>query len=109
MLNGNEKFEKFDMFADLNEAPESGLDSFGEEEVEIISITPKADSKKKFTSAPVARTQEEYDECVESFYFETHYHPETNEPYEVKVTVLKPEVNPMELLRPAYAYATSHS
>lgn len=106
MNNGN---EKFDMFATFNEAPVMSVDLFDEEDSEIISVTPKADTKKKYTSAPAQRTKEDYESYIEGIYFETHYHPVTNEAYEVKVTMLKPEVNPMELLRPAYAFATTHS
>lgn len=75
---------------------------------EIISITMKTESKKKYSSLVVSRSKEEYETYIEGFYYETHYHPLTNEPYQVKVTVLKPEVNPFELLKPAYCYGTTN-
>lgn len=97
--------EKFDMFAGMEENDFEALENG--EVGELVSVTLKADSKKKFSTVRV-RPQEEYEEFIESFYYETHYRPGTGEPYEVKVTVLKPEVNPLENMRPAYAYSTNH-
>lgn len=111
MSNGT---DKFNMFEGMEEKVQKVLHSddtdleYGEEEVEIVSITMKTDTRKKYAAAVVARSQEEFDTYVEGFYYETLYRPDTNEPYQVKVTVLRPEVNPMELMRPAYAYSTSH-
>lgn len=109
MQNGNAKFNMFEDFETLKVAPTDAYDMYGEEEVEVVSVTMKTDTKKKYAAAVVARSQEEFDECVESFHYETLVHPTTGESYEVKVTVLKPEINPMELLRPAYAYSTNFS
>lgn len=74
-------------------------------ESEIVSRTIKADTKKKYTPMVASRSQEEYETFIQSTYTEVHY-TSSGEPYEVKVTVLKPEVNPMELLRPAYAFSS---
>lgn len=104
MTNG---IEKFDMFADMVQE-ENDFTLLEDGEVgELVSVTLKADSKKKFSTVR-ARTQEEFDEYVESVHYETMYRPGTGEPYQVKVTVLKPEANPLEFLRPAYAYSTNH-
>lgn len=101
MKNGIEmEDDKFDMFADMVEE--------SDDVVEVVSVVLKSESKKKLGSTVKVRSQEEYDEFVESFHYETFYHPETNEPYQVKVTVLKPEVNPLENMRPVFAYSTNH-
>lgn len=52
------------------------------------------------------RSKEEYDALIIATYTETLIHPVTGESYEVPVTVFKPEENPMELLRPAFAFGT---
>lgn len=69
--------------------------------VKIIS-----DTKKKYNNNTVARTQEEYEEWIESTHYETMTNPDGST-YEVKVTVLKPGINPLENLRPAYAFSTN--
>lgn len=69
--------------------------------VKIIS-----DTKKKYNNNTVARTQEEYEEWIESTHYETMTNPDGST-YEVKVTVLKPGINPLENLRPAYAFASN--
>lgn len=115
MSKGNDKFNMFDGFEEpvVNKVlhddsyNENEVDEFNEE-VEIVSITMKTESRKKFAAAVVTRSQEEYETFVESTHFETLIHPESGEEYQVKVTVLKPEINPQELLRPAYAYSTNH-
>lgn len=110
MQNGNAKFNMFEDFETVkNVVPTDAYDAYGEDEVEVLSVTMKTDTKKKYAAAVTARSQEEYEECIESIHFETLIHPTTGESYEVKVTVLKPEINPMELLRPAYAYSTNFS
>ena len=118
MSNGNDKFNMFENFEEpkvLKVLHEESLDSNNvdteysdTEEVEILSVTMKTESRKKFASSVVSRSQEEYETYIEGAYFETHKHPVTGEDYQVKVTVLKPEINPTELLRPAYAYSLSH-
>ena len=109
MSNGNDKFNMFDNFEEPKASQLSDENDYNDtEEVEIVSITMKTESRKKFASAVVARSQEEYETFIESVYFETHQHPVTGEDYQVKVTVLKPEVNVLETLKPAYAYSTNH-
>lgn len=119
MSNGNDKFNMFENFeepkvrkvlhddADVSDNVDNEY-SDAEEIVEIVSITMKTESRKKFASSVVSRSQEEYETFIEGVYFETHKHPVTGEDYQVKVTVLTPEINPQELLRPAYAYSTNH-
>ncbi|QOI70996.1 hypothetical protein pEaSNUABM12_00058 [Erwinia phage pEa_SNUABM_12] len=116
MSNGSDN--KFNMFDGLDvektrkvlhdEDHETSTGEVPEVPDEIVSITMKTDTRKKYAAAVVARSQEEYDTYVIGHYFETLIHPETKQEYQVKVTVLKPEVNPMELMRPAYAYSTNH-
>jgi|AGFT01.1.fsa_nt_gi hypothetical protein len=101
MENGN---NKFDMFATLEERDFNDIEN---EEVEVVSVTAKADSKKKYSTV-TARSQEEYETFIDSVHFETLTHPTTGEEYQVKVTVLKPEVNPLENMRPVFAYSTNH-
>ncbi len=117
MSNGNDKFNMFEDFEEpkVRKVLHDDYDSenvdteFSDvEDVEIVSITMKTESRKKFASSVVSRSQEEYETYIEGVYFETHKHPLTGEDYQVKVTVLKPEINPQELLRPAYAYSTNH-
>lgn len=52
------------------------------------------------------RSKEEYESLIIDRYTETLIHPITGESYEVPVTVFQPEENPMELLRPAFAFGT---
>lgn len=101
-----ENENKFDMFASLADRDFNEIEN---EEVELVSVTAKAEgnSAKKLRTVTV-RSQEEYDTFVESVHFETLKHPTTGEDYQVKVTVLKPEVNPMEKMRPVFAYSSSH-
>lgn len=93
------KIDLFDGFDDKETSPESIED-------EIISVKFKANSdskKNRFSPKGPIRTREEYMEYVVSTYTEEH----TNAAGEVRVItvdVLKPEINPFELLRPAYAY-----
>lgn len=95
---------KFDMFASLTERDFNDIEN---EEVEIVSVTAKSEGKKKFSTVTV-RSQEDYETFIESVRYETHTHPTTGEEYQVKVTVLKPEVNPLENMRPVFAYSTNH-
>ncbi|EBS4516664.1 hypothetical protein DQT32_04545 [Salmonella enterica subsp. enterica serovar Braenderup] len=114
MSKGNDKFNMFDGMEEVKVRKvlheESNEEEFNEysDDVEIVSVTMKTDTRKKYAAAVVSRSQEEYETYIESFYYETLIHPETKQEYQVKVTVLKPEINPMELMRPAYAYSTNH-
>lgn len=113
MSNGNDKFNMFENYEDekvLKVLHDDIVETeySDTEEVEIVSVTMKTESRRKFASAVVARSQEDYETFIEGVYFETHKHPVTGEDYQVKVTVLTPEINPQELLRPAYAYSTNH-
>jgi hypothetical protein len=115
MSKGNDKFNMFDGHDEpvvqkvLHEDSydENSVDEYNEE-VEIISITMKTESRKKFAASVVTRSQEDYETFIESIHYETLTHPVSGEDYQVKVTVLVPEINPQELLRPAYAYSTNH-
>lgn len=95
---------KFDMFASLTERDFNEIEN---EEVEIVSVTAKTEGRKKFSTV-TARSQEEYETFIESVHFETLTHPTTGEEYQVKVTVLKPEINPLEAMKPCFAYSTNH-
>lgn len=101
-----ENENKFDMFASLADRDFNDIEN---EEVELVSVTAKAEgnSSKKLRTVTV-RSQEEYETFIESVHFETLKHPTTGEEYQVKVTVLKPEVNPLENMRPVFAYSTNH-
>lgn len=99
-----EDTNKFDMFANLEERDFNDIEN---EEVELVSVTAKTDSKKKYRTVAV-RSQEEYETFIDSIHYETLTHPTTGLNYEVKVTVLKPEVNPLENMRPVFAYSTNH-
>lgn len=95
---------KFDMFAGLEER------NFNEEIVvpeQETELEVQETAKKKFSTG-IHRTKEEYESHIESTYFETHTHPVSGEEYQVRVTVLKPEVNPLENMRPVFAYSTNH-
>lgn len=100
---------KFDMFSGLEERgfetvqPEVQDDTVPDQETEL----EVQEGKKRFGSGPT-RTKEEYEACIESVHYETLTHPTTGEEYSVRVTVLKPEMNPLELMRPAFAYSTNH-
>ena len=115
MSNGTDKFNMFEDFEESkvrkvlhdDSIDDDGVDNENDD-VEIISITMKTESRKKFAASVISRTQEDYETFIESAYFETLTHPVSGEQYQVKVTVLKPEINPQELLRPAYAYSTNH-
>lgn len=96
--------KKFDMFASLNERDFNDIEN---EEVEVVSVTAKTEGRKKFSTVTV-RSQEDYETFIESIHYETHTHPTTGEEYQVKVTVLKPEVNPLEQMKPCFAYSTNH-
>lgn len=102
-----ENENKFDMFASLADRDFMDIEN---EEVEVVSVTAKAEgnSAKKLRTNAIVRSQEEYDSFVESVHFETMTHPTTGQEYQVKVTVLKPEVNPLENMRPVFAYSTNH-
>ncbi|WPK18998.1 hypothetical protein [Salmonella phage SD-6_S16] len=55
---------KFDMFEGV---PEFDFNKLEEgEESELVSVTLKADSKKKYSSAVRSRSQEEYETFIES-------------------------------------------
>lgn len=115
MSNGNDKFNMFEDFEEPKVRKVLHDDSHDEndvdelnDDVEIISVTMKTESRKKFAASVVSRSQEEYETYIESVHYETLTHPESGVQYQVKVTVLKPEINPQELLRPAYAYSTNH-
>lgn len=110
MSKGNEKFNMFeDMEEDkvLKVLHEDHNDEYNED-VEIVSVTMKTDTRKKYAASVISRSQEDYETYIENVYFETLTHPVSGIEYQVKVTVLKPEINPMELMRPAYAYSTNH-
>lgn len=100
---------KFDMFSSLEERgfetvePEVQEDIVPEQETEL----EVQEGKKRFGSGPT-RTKEEYEACIESIHYETLTHPISGEEYSVRVTVLKPEVNPLENMRPVFAYSTNH-
>lgn len=100
---------KFDMFSGLEERgfetvlPEVQDDTVPDQETEL----EVQEGKKRFGSGPT-RTKEEYEECIESVHYETLTHPTTGEEYSVRVTVLKPEVNPLENMRPVFAYSSFH-
>ncbi|SOK58320.1 hypothetical protein [Yersinia phage fHe-Yen9-04] len=115
MSNGSDN--KFNMFEGLDvektrkvlhDDSEVQFENTEDEDVEIVSITMKTDTRKKYAASVIARSQEEYETYIIGSYFETLIHPETKEEYQVKITVLKPEVNPMETMKPAYAYSTNH-
>jgi hypothetical protein len=115
MSNGNDKFNMFENFEEpkvrkvlYDDSEDVETEYNAEEDVEIVSVTMKTESRKKFAASVISRSQEDYETYIEGVYFETHKHPLTGEDYQVKVTVLKPEINPQELLRPAYAYSTNH-
>ena len=76
---------------------------------EIVSVQLNAEPKRiKTQRTVVQRSKEDYNQFITNVYTETHTHPESGEKYEVRVTVLKPEVNPMEMRKPAYAYSSNH-
>lgn len=116
MSNGNDKFNMFEGLEDSKvlkvlhdtDSDTNDVDNEYNDDVEIISVTMKTESRKKLSAAVVSRSQEEYETYIESIHYETLVHPVSGEEYQVKVTVLKPEVNLQELLRPAYAYSTNH-
>ena len=101
MSMDNDKFNPFEAL-ELEEKKDLEF----EEDQEIV-VGVRADSKRKFSASVISRSVEEYEEHIESIHYETMTTAD-GVPYEVKVTVLKPELNPMELLRPAFAY-TTHS
>lgn len=114
MSNGTDKFNMFDgledqkVFKVLHDSDtENDVDELNDD-VEIVSITMKSESRKKFSASVISRSQEEYETFIDSVHYETLTHPVSGLEYQVKVTVLKPEINPQELLRPAYAYSTNH-
>ena len=116
MSKGNDKFNMFEDFEEPkvlkvlhdDSIDENDVDNEYNDDVEIVSVTMKTESRKKYSAAVVSRSQEEYETFVESVHYETLKHPVSGIEYQVKVTVLKPEINPQELLRPAYAYSTNH-
>ncbi|USL83478.1 putative HNH endonuclease [Escherichia phage A4] len=96
---------KFDMFEGVPEFDFNKLENG--EEAELVSVTLKSDTKKKYSSAVRARSQEEYETFIESIHYETMTRVDGST-YEVRVTVLKPEVNPLENLKPVYCWGTSN-
>ncbi|WNA15742.1 hypothetical protein XaC1_99 [Xanthomonas phage XaC1] len=117
--------DKIDLFAEINEiykkrvqdkevtlpAPENAFifedDEVPEQEEDVQrTVTVIAESKRKMNSNTPVRSQEEYEEHILSTHFETMT-KEDGSTYEVKVTVLKPGINPLENMKPAYCYATS--
>lgn len=113
MSKGIDKFNMFENIEDNDEQSYSyesteSSESDESDDVEIVSITMKSDTKKRYTGSVITRSQEDYETYIDYVYYETVYHPTTNEPYQVKVTVLKPEINPLEMMRPVYAYSTNH-
>lgn len=102
---------KFDMFAGMQERDFEVLKSIDEDvvenETELEVQIQEQETKKRFGSGPT-RTKEEYEEMIESVHYETLTHPVSGEEYSVRVTVLKPEINPLENLRPVFAYSTNH-
>lgn len=107
MFEGMDSEEENEVISNPDEMEYDNFDPDADES-EILSSTMLGDTKKKYGNAVPTRSVEEYNALIESVYFETHYHPVTGEPYEVKVTVFKPEINPMELLRPAFAFSSQH-
>lgn len=93
---------KFDMFEGVPEYDFTRIEEG--DQSEVVSVTLKADSKKK-PAERRARSQEEYETFIESVHYETFY-TKDGAPYEVRVTVLKPEVNPLENLKPVYCWAS---
>lgn len=51
------------------------------------------------------RTLEAYNEMIDHVYYEEHTNS-IGETRTVKVTVLKPEVNPLEFIKPVFVYGT---
>lgn len=100
---------KFDMFSSLEERGFETVQPVQETEVvpEQETELEVQEGKKRFGSGPT-RTKEEYEACIESVHYETLTHPTTGKEYSVRVTVLKPEVNPLENMRPVFAYSTNH-
>lgn len=114
--------DKIDLFAELDEIHQNN-EKNKKNKVQSVQVTFEddiieddsdvertvkinTDTKKKYASSVPARSQEEYEEWIESTHF-TVLTKEDGTTYEVKVTVLKPGINPLENLRPAYAYSTS--
>ena len=84
-------------------------DETEKEETEIVSVSLNAEPKRIKTQRTVAqRSTEDYNKHIQSSYYETHINQNTGEEYKVKVTVLEPEVNPLETMRPVYAYSSNH-
>ncbi|UYL05338.1 hypothetical protein DIDNDMLP_00353 [Klebsiella phage KP13-7] len=75
------------------------------EESEQVSTQLVANTKRSMIARKPTRSQEEYESFIESKYTEVHYMSDGT-PYDVTVTVLKPEVNDLEGLKQCYAYQT---
>lgn len=98
---------KFDMFAGLEERNFNEVQIEIEVQDEVVTELEVQEGKKKYGTGP-SRTKEEYEEMIESVHYETLVHPTSGLEYQVRVTVLKPEVNPLENMRPVFAYSTNH-
>lgn len=108
---------KFDMFEGMDDEVEKEYEGYTEiESVDILDEVPDVD-QDEVSSTKVNkrgrggqlvsyRSKEEYEALIIDRYTETLTHPVTGEVYEVPVTVFQPEENPMELLRPAFAFGT---
>lgn len=106
--------KKFDMFEGLDDnAP---FETYAEDSIDALDIVPEVSQddetskagKRRGATISAYRTIEEHDALIIDTYTETHYHPSTGEAYEVLVRVFKPEENPLELLKPAFAFSTQH-
>lgn len=81
-------------------------DDIHDEEPVQRTVKIKTDSKRKYTTSIPIRSQESFNEWIESTYYETIYRNDGTT-YEVRVTVLKPGPNPFENMKPAYAFSTN--
>ncbi|WEM33132.1 hypothetical protein EJP02_071 [Escherichia phage EJP2] len=104
---------KFDMFASLEEREfeVEEVQTLDESDIELLTASEdeaEEVEKKRPGMNRISRSTEEYNEMIESSHYETLTHPVSGVEYSVKVTVFKPEVNPQENMRPAYAYSTNH-
>ncbi len=116
--------DNFDFMSELNDIHEKNLkeksamqkpdsNSMFEFEDDVVDDEPVqrtvkviSDTKKKYTTNTPVRSQEDYEEWVDSVHYETMTHTDGTQ-YEVKVTLLKPGANPLENMKPAYAYASN--
>lgn len=83
---------------------EQNYDDLENESTEEV-ISARSDSKRKFAPSTPTRSQEEYDAMIESVEMITLHHKDGT-PYQAKLTIFKPEDNPMEHIRPVFVYGT---